>query len=243
MKTSDPTRNEGTVVKEHLGRYFVQTDEGLTVCSLSSMLRKTLIYPLADPASIRPHVVSVEEIKAVDLVAIGDEVRFDPAGDGTGVIKEVLPRRTKLSRRAAGSKPLEHVLVANVDQIVPVFAARSPSPKLRMLDRFLAAGEWEGLEAVICINKMDLVDEEAFRREMGVYEQIGYPVIYTSALEGSGLDDFKHALRDKLSILVGPSGVGKSSLLNAVQPGLGLRVREISQTQERESTPRPIWSF
>ena len=219
---------EGTVTREYSGHYYVKTDDGLIECSVGSRLRKQLIYP--ESASRRRAVDRVARIRAITPVAVGDRVRAVLSNDETGMIREVLPRRTKLSRRASGTQGLEQVLVANVDQLVSVFAAKEPDLNRRMLDRFLVLAEAEELRAVVCVNKMDLVDPEELRKRLVLYEQIGYPICYTSALEGYGIDGFREILRDKISVLIGPSGVGKSTLLNALQPGLGLRIQQISRS-------------
>lgn len=220
--------NQGTVFKKTLGQYFVKVDDHVVTCTLSSTLRKHFIYPTADPASIRPHVVAVKDIKTVDPVAIGDLVGFADSGDGTGMINEIFPRKSKLTRRAPGSKPLEQVIVANVDQIVPIFSAARPKPKWGLLDRYLADAESLNLPALICITKLDLVDEDKIRKQVEIYQKIGYPVIFTSALSGKGIEQIKEALNGRVSVLVGKSGVGKTTLLNTIQPGLGLRVNEVS---------------
>jgi len=219
----------GRVFRKSLGSYFVQCDDSIVVCSISSRLRKVLIYPAADPSSRRPTVDKVDDIRAVDPVAINDEVRFIEAGDGTGLITEVLPRRNKLSRRAAGAKPLEQVIVANVDQVVPMLSADKPRPKWALLDRYLAEAEYAEIPALICITKLDLVDENEIGNDMRTYTDIGYSVILTSAEDGRGLDEFKNALVGRVSVFVGKSGVGKTTLLNAIQPDLGLRVTEVSR--------------
>ena len=199
-------------------------------CSISSRLRKELIYPIADLSSIPHHrVQEVRDIRAVDPVAIGDCVRFLEAEDGTGVITEVLPRRNKLARSAAGKKELEQVIAANIDQIVMAFAAARPEPKWNLLDRYLVTAEAAEIPALICLTKLDLIDEGEFEDELNEYRALGYPVLRTSVLDQRGIDDLRDALRDKTSVLIGKSGVGKTSLLNEVQPGLGLRVGEVSQ--------------
>jgi ribosome biogenesis GTPase len=124
---------------------------------------------------------------------------------------------------------VEHVIVANPDQAVFIFSVREPVPHLRMLDRLLVLAENNDLPAIICANKVDLIDEmDECQRMFGVYEEIGYPVIYTSARTGQGVELLGERLAGKLSVLSGPSGVGKSSLLNAIQPDLGLSTRRIS---------------
>jgi ribosome biogenesis GTPase len=221
------TLKKGRVFKKSLGQYFVIVDGQTAVCSMSSTLRKQLIYPIADAASLRHRVVSVEEAKVVDPVAIGDVVCFRDQGDGTGMITEVLPRRTKFSRRAAGKKVREQVIVANADQVVAVFAAARPKPKWSLLDRYLVDAEWAGIAPVVCVTKMDLADD-SFLEDVRVYERIGYRVVLTSALAGTGMEHLRNVLRDRISVMVGKSGVGKTTLLNALQPELGLRVEALS---------------
>jgi ribosome biogenesis GTPase len=230
VNTHKKSEMQGRVFKKSLGQYFVKADGRVVTCSISNRFRKDLVYPLADPASIRPHVVAVKDISMVDPIAIGDEVSFIDSGDGSGMISEVLPRKNKLSRRAAGKKPLEQVIVANVDQIVAVFAAAKPTPKWRLLDRYLADAEAVSIPVLICITKLDLVNEEGFREKVKVYEDIGYPVVFTSALTGRGIEEFKDVLKNRVSLLMGKSGVGKTTLLNTIQPGLGLRVSEVSKS-------------
>jgi ribosome biogenesis GTPase len=166
-----------------------------------------------------------------DLVATGDRVRWRLTRPGRGVIEEVLERETQLSRLrpGPGRVPVEHVIVANPDQAIFIFAVREPTPRLRMLDRLLVLAENNDLPAIICANKVDLLDDvDEVRHLFDVYEEIGYPVLYTSAETGEGVDALRENLSGKLSVLSGPSGVGKSSLLNAIQPDLGLAAREIS---------------
>ena len=223
----------GKVTKKFLGAYFVDTGDGIVACSISNRLRKQLIYPIADLSSIPHHrVQKVKEIDSVDPVAIGDEVEFRPSDDGKGVIVDVLPRRTRLSRPAAGAKPLEHVIVANLDQVVAVFAAARPEPKWNLLDRYLVSAESAALEALICITKMDIADEDEIDEAMDVYRALGYTVLLTSATSGRGIDAFRDTLAGKTSVFVGKSGVGKSSLLNAIQPGFGARVGEVSKGKQ-----------
>ena len=165
----------------------------------------------------------------MDPVAIGDRVRFEEAGGGTGMIREVLPRRNKISRRAAGTSKREQILAANVDQVLPVFSADEPPPEWELLERMLAIAEWQEVPAVICFNKIDLTEETRARETMAVYERIGYPVVYTSVVSGLGKDEFRELLRGRISLFMGPSGVGKSTLLNWLQPGLKLRTEDVSQ--------------
>ncbi len=229
MNPSEHTKRKGGVFWKSTGSYRVKCEDGEeVVCTISGSLRKVLVYPHADPSSRRPTVDRVEDIRMVDPVAINDEVEFIDNGAGTGMIIEVLPRRSKFSRLAAGPKPIEQVIVANVDQVVPVVAVAKPKLKWTLLYRYLADAESVELPSLICFTKMDLVDEEEFRKEARVYEEIGYPVVLTSAVDGRGLEELVAALKDRVSVFVGKSGVGKTSLLNAIQEGLGLRVNGIS---------------
>lgn len=119
--------------------------------------------------------------------------------------------------------------MANVDQVVVVFAAAHPEPRLRMLDRFLVQSEMSGLPAVIVVNKSDLVDRSEIESRFSVYVRAGYPVLYTSVLTGEGLEGLRDRLCGRISVLTGPSGVGKSSLLNVLEPGFRLRTGEVSE--------------
>ncbi len=223
----------GIVFKKSQGAYFLHTGAGDVTCAISNQLRKELVYPIAAPTSIRAHVVAVREIQEVDPVAIGDEVEYVPDGHAAGLIVAVMPRKNKWVRRAAGFQPLEQVIVANLDQVVAVMAAAEPTPKWELLDRYLVAAEAAELPAIICLTKMDLVDEEDLRAEIDTYRSLGYRVLLSSKITGEGMDEVKETLRDKLSVFIGKSGVGKSSLLNALQPGLGIRVKEISASTHK----------
>ena len=230
---ADAPRSEsircGRVFKKSQGLYAVDADGQTVSCALSNKLRKQLVYPIADPSSLRRHVVAVADIGAVDPVAIGDLVRFVGPGDGSGMITEVLPRRNQLTRRAAGPKPLEQVIVANADQLLAVMAVARPAPSWELMDRYIAAGEEAGLPTRIVVTKLDLVDRDLLLAEVRTYRQVGYSVILTSAETGEGLDELKATLAGRVSVLAGKSGVGKTTLLNAIQPGLGLRVAEVGR--------------
>jgi len=225
---------EGVVYKKQIGTYFVHTADGDVTCSISSRLRKELVYPIADKSSL-PHqrVQKVNDIHMVDPVAIGDCVKFVIAEDGTGMITEVLPRRNKFARSAAGGKTLEQVIAANVDQMVLVFAATLPDPQWNLLDRFLVTAEEAEIPALIALTKLDLVPPGMFDDVMDEYRALGYRVVQTSTVDGTGIEEVRAELKDKLSVLVGKSGVGKTSLLNAVQPGLGLRIGEVSKALQK----------
>jgi ribosome biogenesis GTPase len=156
-------------------------------------------------------------------------VRLIDAGDGTAMITEVLERKNVLARRAAGGKLLEQVIVANIDQVICAVAAARPAPELDLLDRYLVATEAAGLPVLICITKTDLGDRATLAAIARMYRRIGYRVLLTSSEAGSGIDEVRSALVGQVSVLAGQSGVGKSTLLNTMQPGFGLRVRDVSR--------------
>lgn len=170
---------------------------------------------------------------------VGDAVQFTRLADGSGQISQILPRRNVLSRRSAvpmpGAHAHEQVIAANLDLVLPVFAAANPEPRWRLLDRYLALAELIDAPALICITKCDLVCDGRGRLSaelasvLAEYRRIGYPVVVTSARDGSGIDDLRQALSGKLSVLLGKSGVGKSSLLNSLCPGLDLRVDQVNE--------------
>lgn len=232
MSTNTNENGQGVVFRKTLGHYTVRANGREIDCVLSSLLRKQLIYPIADPTSLRRRVREVREVEHIDPVAIGDQVRFIDAGDGTGLINEILPRRSTLSRPAPipGQRIFEQVIVSNVDQVIPVFAAASPTPKWGLLDRYLVSAEASGLAALILITKFDLASQNhKLEADLDIYRRIGYPIRMVSSVTGTGLGELMGLLGGRTSVLVGKSGVGKTSLLNAIQPGLGLRVKEVSR--------------
>jgi ribosome biogenesis GTPase len=234
----DLTR-QGFVVKKMMGTYTVQVEEQSISCTLASHFAKsTGANPKGHFRTKIGRMNGMDDSAITELV-VGDEVILSIHEGKTGRILEVLPRRSRFSRRAAapmpGSYPREQVLAANVNQVVPVFAVLDPPPRWNMLDRYLVSAEAFGLKATICLTKTDLLDrldEEQradLENELEEYQRIGYGVIRVSTLTGNGLVELKQALHGSLSVLLGKSGVGKTSLLNALQPGLGLRVNSVSQ--------------
>lgn len=219
----------GVVVSGTGGVWQVRTGEGQTVdAALRGRLKKSNSGKRADGSLRRDTVLAAAETLKL---AVGDDVRLERGDrDDAWAIAEILPRRSRLARRAPGGGMGERIVAANVDQVVIVFAAAKPEPHPRMLDRFLVIAEGNQLAVRIVVNKVDLVGETAARGRFGVYEKVGYSVLYTAAKAGIGLDVARDALAGRRSVLTGPSGVGKSSLLNAIFPGSGLRVGEISES-------------
>lgn len=164
------------------------------------------------------------------LVAVGDRVWITPSGERGGHIERIDARQSVLSRQDP-SAPVaaEDVILANPNQVLVVFAAAQPEPHLRMVDRFLVIAEANELPAVLCVNKVDLVGLEAAREVFGLYERIGYRVIYASAVDGLAIEALRELLIDRITVLSGPSGVGKSSLLNAIHPQLDLRTGDLRE--------------
>ena len=164
-------------------------------------------------------------------LTVGDNVVLEPGSQAdTWVIGKILPRKSQLARRMPGGGHGERIVAANVDQVMIVFAAAKPEPHIRMLDRFLVIAEGNALEARVVINKIDLVDRDDTALRFADYTRAGYPLHFTSVKKDVGLTELHDALAGRTSVLSGPSGVGKSSLLNTMYPGLNLRVGEISES-------------
>ena len=219
-------RLTGLIVKEQSGFYWVEAEDGQTyMCELRGRLK--------------------EEAKSSDIAAIGDRATISPRREeGTevemGVVETLAPRKSVLSRavrttgkRGAGQAEREQVVIANADRALFVFAAAQPSPDLEMLDRLLVAGERSGIpELLIVLNKLDLGATSDIAAIGASYERIGYPVLWTSALRGDGIETLKATLSEGISVFTGPSGVGKTSLLNCIQPGLGRTVKAVGRQSE-----------
>jgi ribosome biogenesis GTPase len=203
---------EGTVLRAQAGVYQVETPEGTVEAALRGRLKR--------------------EERTGEKVVVGDRVEIEQAQEGERaewMIERVHERTSVLARRAPGKAPRPKPIVANVDQVLVVFAAARPDPHLRMVDRFLVIAEAADIQPVLVVNKTDVAGEAAARATFAAYERAGYPVIFTAAKQGRGVEEVREQLRGRISALTGPSGVGKSSLLNAIQPGLGLRVASISE--------------
>jgi len=200
----------GTVLRARSGFYTVTTESGTYECQLRGRLKR--------------------ERQSEDLVVIGDDVTLTPLNDAEGVIEEVAPRRSRFSRRQPGNRGSwkEDLMVANLDQLVAVFACADPVPHVRMIDRFLVIAEHNEVPTLIVANKLDLSSADEATSLFGAYERIGYAVVYASAKTGQGVDDLRDRLAGRISLVAGPSGVGKSTLLNAVHPGLNLATGPIS---------------
>lgn len=206
---------EGVVVKTQSGFFTVETSAGRVVCQLRGALKQAS--------------------KKTELCVLGDRVEVEELSDGRGTIRRILARQRVLSRvepsgYAGTSTEREQVLLANLDQAIFVSSAARPAPNTRFLDRCLVAAEKAEIPSIVVVlNKIDLVGESGAREMFGVYERIGYPVLHVSAEASIGIEALRAQLTGHLSVFTGPSGVGKSSLLNAVQPGLGRAVGAVSR--------------
>lgn len=199
----------GRVVRVHGLLSIVETEDGRTSPCHVRRLLKTLA------------------IDGRNVVAVGDRVLFRPGGAAgeEGLIERVEPRRGTITR---GYRRREHIIAANVDQVLIVSAFEEPGLKLPLVDRYLISAETGGVRPIIVLNKADLVDLAVYQWVVGLYTQLGYETLVTSAATGQGIPRLKQILAEGTTAFSGQSGVGKSSLLNAIQPGLALRVREVS---------------
>jgi len=225
-----PTR-DGLVLRVDSGLYIVHADPDKNnsvqrvVCRLRGNLRKNLTFSAAEGLPRR--VIRAKRPPTTDVVAVGDRVRFTPIDSGNGIIEEVYPRESHFSRSSFRGR--EQTLLTNLDQLVIVFACAEPNPDLWRLDRWLACAEYCGLGSLIVANKRDRVDDAAFRDRFAEFSDIGCRVIETSAKSGLGIEALRSALHGCISAFTGPSGVGKSSLLNALQPGLKLAIGDVGE--------------
>lgn len=204
----------GLIVRSQSGFYTVETETGSFNCHLRGRLKQGK--------------------RLGDIVAVGDWVEISQQSEGEGMIEAVEPRTHLLCRMA----PTPHgeyrqIILANPDQAVFIFACAKPEPHLGMLDRLLVVAEKQNIPVLVIANKVDLVDTSQAQELFSRYDHLGYPVIYTSAKSRLGIPELVEQLKGKISVFAGPSGVGKSSLLNALQPGLGLAIRSVSLSTEK----------
>ena len=186
----------GIVIKTYNSFYYVQTAENVIMCTLRGRFKKERFSLL-----------------------VGDQVEYEMAGVGKGIIEKILPRRSMLRRP----------MIANIDQVILTFAAVSPNINTILVDRFLVSAEMSDLEIVLCINKIDLADTEELEKLVQHYRGIGYTVIPVSAKAGIGIHELRRRLHDKISVFAGPSGAGKSTILNNIETGLTLVTGELSE--------------
>lgn len=205
---------QGLVIRMQSGFAWVTTQSGSYISRLRGKLKQH-------------HKIS-------DILSVGDRVRITVISKTEGQVEEVEPRRSVLSRMAPEARGVrEQVLVANPDQVLLVFACANPAPHLRMIDRFLINLEKQEIPTRIVVNKIDLVERADVEAVFSLYENLGFPVDYVSTVNGEGVDVLRDELNGRISVMAGPSGVGKTSLLNILQPGLGGLVKEVSRVKAK----------
>jgi ribosome biogenesis GTPase len=203
-------------------------ESGLVV-EVSTGLCRVLLHGAERLCALRGSL-SASDTGFTNVVAVGDRVIVSENGDEQGVVESVLPRRSALSRPDSFAGHLRQVIVANADQVLVVASWREPAFWPELVDRYLIGAERSNLAAILCVNKVDLAEDAAeCRAALKPYETLGCRVLFTSAATGEGIDELREILRGRMTALAGLSGVGKSSLLNAVQPGLNLKAGEVSE--------------
>ena len=212
LAVDESTCLRGRVLSVHGLSSKVQTESGEVYQCVTRRLLKTL-------STSQRHVV-----------ATGDRVLIRPAGDLEGIIEHVEPRYGCLSRTSRGR---QHVIAANVDQLLIIMSAAEPDIKPHLIDRMLVSTEQTRIRPIICINKIDLVNAADFQPLIGVFGQMGYQTLLISAVTGFGMASLKRLVAGKQSALAGQSGVGKSSLLNGIQAGLDLKVKAVSADNDK----------
>lgn len=213
----------GTVSRVLPGQYQVHTGQRMLTCTRTG-------------AAARETKTKTAKRQTLQEIVVGDEVTVLETHPGGGQIMAVQPRRSQLVRRAVASRhgaaTGAQVIAANIDQVVFVLAAANPEPHWNLLDRYLVSAHSTDLPALVCITKMDLAQgtsqESKLNAALDEYRRIGYRVVCTSARDGTGMDDLRALLDGRTSVLFGSSGVGKTSLLNALSPGLGERVNAVN---------------
>ncbi|MEN8242099.1 MAG: ribosome small subunit-dependent GTPase A [Chloroflexota bacterium] len=224
LETQFPNATVGMVIETTSGRCKVSADGEMIDCFLRGILQK-------------------QEGGYSNVVAVGDRVEISLDGDGSGVIEKVLPRRSVLSRTAGSSlgraSGQRQIVAANVDRVLIVVSWQKPQFWPELVDRYLIAADRNQLEAVICVNKIDLIEDQAeFESALKPYRDLGYIVLSTSAEDKTGINILREFLSGEITVLAGMSGVGKSSLLSAVQPGLNLKTLEVGERGKNKNQGR-----
>jgi ribosome biogenesis GTPase / thiamine phosphate phosphatase len=204
-------KKEGIVVKIFGAYYTVLYDSREITCTLRGKFR-----------------ARNAKSNYTDPVAVGDRVYITCTADGAGTIDEILPRKNVFSRKEKGRVRNEDIIASNLDTIVVVLAFHKPRLNLRFADRILVRAQKENIRCIVCINKTDLADEDDMNGVCEYYQGSGVALLFASALTGRGMDELLSTVREGVSLFVGISGVGKSSILNYLMPSLNLKTIEIS---------------
>lgn len=208
---------QGIVIKNTGNIYTVKTDEGIVECRVKGNFR-------------------LKDIKSTNPVAVGDNVSISLREDNTAYINDILPRRNYIVRKASNLSKQSHILAANVDTCLLVVTVNYPATSTTFIDRFLASAEAYRVPVVLLFNKTDLYNDEehaTLDTLIALYKKIGYRCIRTSTTIGEGIDEVKEVVQGGVSLLAGNSGVGKSSLVNAISPETAARIGEISKIHNK----------
>jgi ribosome biogenesis GTPase / thiamine phosphate phosphatase len=251
---NDPAYIIGIVLNGAHGIYDVHTDDGIVRCTLRGKLKKEfarahstkLVGKMRSPQQRANRAASLAQFSHTERIekrdsseqplpparlSVGDYVKLKKLDEHTGLIEEILPRQSQLSRKDAGStekRVIQQTLLANLDQVIIVFAIAQPEPHFGLLDRYLVISEAAQVTSIICMNKADLPHSPEVEEDASLYQRLGYRLIWTSSHNGEGIEGLRELLKDHTSLFTGPSGVGKSSLVNALEPGMALRTGLIS---------------
>jgi len=238
----------GVVLNGAHGIYDVHTNDGILRCTLRGKLKKAFVQAQSSKSiqKVRPRqdkllatttrTERMERRNASESLlpmrlSVGDYVKLRRLDAKTGMIEEILPRQNALSRKDPGStdkKVRQQTMLANLDQVVLVFAVAHPEPHFGMLDRYLTICESAEVQPIICLNKVDLSHAPEMEQAAELYSQLGYKVLWTSTYTHQGIDELRSLLKEHTSLFTGPSGAGKSSLVNAIEPEMAIRTGLIS---------------
>lgn len=209
----------GTIVRSTGSWNTVRLEDGSTLeCKLRGQFRQ-------------------KGLRTTNPVAVGDHVEITQEEDGTGIITEIHDRKNYIIRKSVNLSKEVHVIAANLDQAIIIATVAQPRTSLGFIDRFLSVAEAYDIPAILILNKTDLHDSseltELNSNYRKIYKQAGYPVFEASATTGNGISSVKQVLKDKVTLVFGHSGVGKSTFLNAIQPDLELKTGEISDVHNK----------
>ena len=222
------TRRDGT--SRAVAAVDVQT---ALVTEVAGMSAQVEIDDAEQPATVRGLLTEIDT-GYINPVAVGDRAIITEGGAGSWAIEDIQPRRTVLARPDPFLAPRQQVIAANVDQLLIVSSWRSPDLWLELIDRYLIAAGLSEIEPIVCINKADLIEDQAeLESAISIYREMGHTVLVTSATTGLGICELRSALTGRLTVVVGLSGTGKSSLMAAVQPGLDIRVGRVSEANRQ----------
>ncbi len=230
--TSD--RKDGSTRRDGTSRAVAAVDiQTALVTEVAGMSARIEIDGIEQPATVRGLLTEIDT-GYINPVAVGDRAIVTEGSAGSWAIEDIQARRTVLARPDPFLAPRQQVIAANVDQLLIVSSWRSPDLWLELIDRYLIAAGLSEIVPIVCVNKADLIDDHAeYESVTDIYREMGHAVLLTSATTGVGLDELRDVLADKLTVVVGLSGTGKSSLMTAVQPGLDIRVGRISDVHRQ----------